>query len=111
MTPEEQIQLKEKITARIEKVRKEIDDLRDLTQPIELSNTIGRLSRMDAINNKSVNEAALRESEKKLERLEYSLRQFGTDAFGKCVRCKAEIAYGRLMFMPESIKCVKCARR
>lgn len=111
MTDEEKIQLKEKIEKRIAETKVEIEDLVDLTQPIAPENSIGRISRMDAINNKSVNEAALRQQRQKLQRLEFSLSKFGTDDFGKCVTCKAEIPQGRLMFMPESVYCVRCASR
>ncbi|HHG84735.1 MAG TPA: TraR/DksA family transcriptional regulator [Bacteroidetes bacterium] len=110
MTPEEQLQLKEKIEKHLIRTRKDAADLKELTKPIELSNTIGRLTRMDAINNKSVNEAALREVKEKLRGLEYSLAQYGSDKFGKCVNCGNEIPFGRLCFLPASVKCVKCAR-
>lgn len=110
MDEEKAQKLKERIEKVIARTKADIEDLRELTQPIELSNTIGRLTRMDAINNKSVNEAALRESEEKLVRMEHSLSKFGTEDFGRCVNCKNEIQYERLFFLPDSIKCMKCAR-
>ena len=59
---------KENIKAAIHKKAEELDarilEYRELTKPIPPSEAIGRVSRMDAINNKSVNEAALRQAEK-----------------------------------------------
>ena len=66
---------------------------------------------MDAINNKSVNEAALRKSVEKLANLEKALEKIDKPEFGTCVRCKNPIPPARLMYMPESNKCVHCASR
>ena len=53
-------EIENQIQERISKLEKEIVMLKDLTQPISPDCAIGRVSRMDAINNKSVNDAALR---------------------------------------------------
>lgn len=100
---------KEKITQEIAIVKKKIAELKEITQPIAPENAIGRVSRMDAINNKSVNEAALRTAESKLDQLELALAKADDENFGKCLRCGQEIPEGRLMIMPESTKCVRCA--
>jgi DnaK suppressor protein len=44
-----------KIREEISSTEKKILDLENLTQPISPNDAIGRVSRMDAINNKSVN--------------------------------------------------------
>jgi DnaK suppressor protein len=80
-----------------------------MTQPITPENAIGRVSRMDAINNKSVNEAALRKAQQKLQKLEIALQSIDSTSFGTCSRCGNPILEGRLMFMPESTNCVRCA--
>jgi len=64
---------------------------------------------MDAINNKGVSEAALRSSKRKLTNLKIALTKVGAESFGMCTRCKRPIAPARLMYMPESTKCVRCA--
>jgi DnaK suppressor protein len=81
-----------------------------MTQPISPDDAIGRVSRMDAINNKSVNDAALRQAEEKLKKLNYVLKKIGSDDFGKCVNCGQQIPLGRILIRPESVLCVKCAR-
>ena len=98
-------------------IKKEIDktellvkDYKANTQPVEPDVAIGRISRMDAINNKSVAEAALRQAEYKLERLHYVLSIADTADFGRCSRCGMEIPLGRILVKPESTLCVKCAR-
>jgi DnaK suppressor protein len=64
---------------------------------------------MDAIQNKSVTEAALRQAEDKLLRLEQMQARIGDADFGICVRCKQPIPIGRLMLMPHATRCVRCS--
>lgn len=87
----------------------DIITLRELTKPISPENAIGRISRMDAINNKSINDASLRQSEEKKKKLIVALDKIDHPDFGICVRCKQPIPIGRIMLMPHAQKCVKCA--
>lgn len=84
--------------------------MKEVTKPIAPENAIGRISRMDAINNRSVNEASLRVAEEKLKKQERALLKINDKGFGICVRCTQPIPEGRLMIMPESITCVNCAQ-
>ena len=111
MTPEDKETLREKLTKEVDKTKALIISLEEKTQPISPDNAIGRLSRMEALNSKSVNEAALADALIKLPKLESSLAKIDSDEFGLCKRCKDPIPLGRLMFVPESNLCVKCARR
>lgn len=99
------------IIDKIEVTENEIVELKELTKPISPENAIGRVSRMDAINNKTVNEDALRRAEDRLKRLNYALDLSKTDQFGKCLRCGNPIPEGRMLLMPESMKCVHCSGR
>ena len=111
MTEAERQEIREKIILRIEEVKKDIANLREATQPIAPENSIGRLSRMDAINNKSVNEAALRSAKNRLVKLERALSNAEEEEFGKCIRCGEAIQVARMRFMPEVARCINCARR
>ena len=71
---------------------------------------IGRVSRMDAINNRSVVEAALRKAEEKLTNLKKVYSNIGSSDFGICMKCKNEIPIGRILIRPESLFCINCAR-
>jgi DnaK suppressor protein len=103
-------EIKETILQEIRKTEKLIQEYRELTRPVAPDVAIGRISRMDAINNKSVTEAALRQAEEKLSKLKIVLSRVGSPEFGKCVRCKKEIPPGRILFRPESLHCVNCAQ-
>jgi len=103
-------EIKQLILNQIENIERKIKSLKDLTMAIAPDDAIGRVSRMDAINNKSVNEAALRQAEMKLNKLNEALKRIDEPDFGICIKCKGAIQSGRLVLMPESNKCVKCAR-
>ena len=111
MSPKERQEVAVKIKEALEQVREEIARLRELTKPIAPENAIGRVSRMDAINNKSVNEAALRKAVARFRGLESALGRVDEDHFGRCRHCGDEIPAGRLLLLPESVLCVKCASR
>lgn len=99
----------ERIREEIEKTEKQIQHYRELTKPISPENAIGRVSRMDAINNKSVNESALRQAEVKLNNLKRVMGKVNGKDFGICLRCRKPIPVGRLMIRPESLYRVNCA--
>ena len=102
-------EIRAKIEAEILKTEKKVEEYSELTRPIEPENAIGRISRMDAINNKSVVEAALRKSKDKLGKLKLALSKVDDDDFGVCVRCHKPIPLGRILIMPQARSCVACS--
>ncbi len=109
MTSEEKEQVKQYLEKSKVKLTKHIVELEELTQPIEPDCAIGRVSRMDAINNKSVNEAALVTAKDKLKNINLALERIDDEKFGICIQCGQPIPIQRLVIMPESSKCVRCA--
>jgi DnaK suppressor protein len=109
MTEIEKQQVFEKLKREKEKLTSKIETLRELTKPIPPGDEIGRVSRMDAINNKSVNEAALRASEEKMKTVLLAIENYETPDFGICRKCGNPIPFGRMMIMPGSSACVSCA--
>lgn len=111
MTAEEARQFHEKLLQDKEKLQQKIADMETDVEPISPENSIGRISRMDAINNKGVAEYGMRQAKERLGGINTWLTKFGTDAFGKCDVCQQEIQFKRLLFMPHSLKCMRCAGR
>ena len=109
MKQEELQKLEKEIRELILVAQAEINALEESAAPIAPENSIGRISRMDAINNKSVVEASLRNRKKKLSKLHLSLSKVHKPGFGICVYCKNPINPKRIMLMPQSDKCVNCA--
>jgi len=102
-------EIKTRIVKEIRKTEGQITEYKELTLPVEPENAIGRISRMDAINNKSVVEAALRKAKDKLYKLKVVLSKIDDDDFGICISCKSPIPIGRILIMPQSQTCVKCS--
>ena len=102
-------EIRQKIREEIEKTEEIIKEYKEASGPISPDKAIGRLSRMDAINNKSVTESALRQAEDKLKKLNHVFSKVGEKDFGYCIKCKQPIPLGRILLKPESQRCVNCA--
>ena len=109
MNDKEKEEIRGKIRSEIAKTSAAIVEYKEATKPISPENAIGRISRMDAINNKSVMEAALRKAEDKLNKLRLVEDSLDDDNFGLCLRCKSKIPIQRILLMPQSRNCVRCA--
>ncbi len=80
-----------------------------MSAPVSPENAIGRVSRMDAINSKSIVESALLEAENTLERLNQIEKIIDRENYGECARCGLQIQLERLLIMPETAYCTRCA--
>ena len=97
------------INKKIDRLKRKIKSYKELTKPISPDNSIGRISRMDAINNKSVAEAGLREAQKELSGLEYMSNNIEKPDFGICKKCNEKIPIQRMLLVPQSPFCVNCS--
>ncbi len=103
--------IRQQLEAQIAKTEDAVEKYKGMVQPISPDDAIGRVSRMDAIVNKSVVEASLRQAERKLTKLKVMQTKIDDEKFGLCTRCKNPIPVQRLLLMPQSSKCVRCASR
>ncbi len=111
MVQEDKDRLRNHIRQEIEALKKDMVALKKGAKPVSPDNAIGRITRMEAINSKSISEASLRNAEAKLAKLKRALEMIDDPAFGLCVECGEPIPFKRLMIMPEAIMCVGCAGR
>jgi len=102
--------VQQKLINEIEITQHKITEYTELCKPIAPENAIGRISRMDAINNKSVIEAALRQTKNKMRELKFMQTKITDADFGSCIKCKKVIPFGRLIIRPHSKFCVNCAQ-
>ncbi|MDL1968146.1 MAG: conjugal transfer protein TraR [Deltaproteobacteria bacterium] len=96
--------LKNHIKEKIEGLKENIKSYQLLTQPISPDNAIGRLSRMEAINIQSINEAVLNNSKQTLSKLERALTMIDDPDFGLCCECEELIPFARLMIIIRSLR-------
>ena len=102
-------QVEELLKNKKSRLERQIAELKEMVIPEGLDSAVGRVSRMDAINNRSVNEAALRKKIVHLKNIESALKDINNPDFGKCIKCGKMIQKERVMLMPESKVCVDCA--
>lgn len=111
MNDKEKKAIKDEISRQINEIKKNIKELEELTKPIAPDVAIGRLTRMEAINEKSINESSLRNARDTLLKLEQALARVESPDFGICSICKKEIPRARILRIPETTRCVNCTSK
>lgn len=77
---------------------------------VELDQTsVGRLSRVDALQGQQMALAAQRRREQHLHRITAALGRIDDGRFGECIECGEPIADKRLRFDPSISTCIRCA--
>lgn len=71
--------------------------------------SVGRLSRMDALQNQQMALEASRRREMHAEKIKGGLRRIESGNFGNCFYCEEEIPFPRLEADPTNTRCLKCA--
>jgi RNA polymerase-binding transcription factor len=70
---------------------------------------IGRLSRLEALNDQGVRNTRIGESRRRLGALHATMARLDGEDFGECDGCGKDIPLARLELVPESRRCVTCA--
>lgn len=71
--------------------------------------SVGRLSRQDALLSQSMAKATQARRDLQAARLQQALARLETEDFGYCEDCGEEIAVKRLEFDPAVTRCITCA--
>ena len=109
MTDAELMEIKERLL----KLRSELlaieESGREAARPVQLDQaSVGRLSRMDAMQAQSMALAAGQRREEQLARIAGALRRMESGDFGYCFVCGEEIGLERLRFDPTTTRCIGC---
>ena len=110
MTPNERAQIKAQIIKDLAFIKREIEDLQDKTAPITPDCSLGRLTRLEMMQEQQVAEHALHEAEIRLNKLTFAFNKVDTEHFGECMECEEDIPLARLKIVPESVYCMECAK-
>ena len=73
--------------------------------------SVGRLSRMDALQRQAMAEAAERARTMEIRKINAALDRIEEGVYGYCLECGEEIAAKRLAVDPAASHCVRCAGR
>ncbi|MCF3650181.1 TraR/DksA family transcriptional regulator [Synoicihabitans lomoniglobus] len=100
-----------RIADRLAAIEAEIEALSDETAVISPDVSIGRLSRLDAMQHQQIALAGKRRLEDERNRLHEAIRRLDTGTYGSCLICGGEIALERLTYQPDAFKCVPCQQK
>jgi len=78
MNPDQKQEIKQAIIGKMKALKKNVETFGDLSKPVSPDNAISRLTRMEAINSRSINEASLAKSKLTLKALKKALDSIET---------------------------------
>ncbi len=108
LTPDQVEELRKELVALRRELARDLDSSLEGTRPVELDAPIGRLSRMDALQQQSMAQATRQAAAMRTKLAETALRRMETDEYGLCLECEDGIGYARLKARPEALLCVSC---
>ena len=84
----------------------------EAAKPVELDQTrVGRVSRMDAMQNQAMSLEVKRRQELQLKKLGAALQRLDDGDYGYCIRCGEEINVDRLKVELTTLLCIDCAEQ
>ncbi len=111
MNDAEQARFRALIAARLKELEGADERGRSGQKTVDLDQqSIGRLSRQDALQNQAMAKATQVRREAERTRLRAALARMEEGEFGYCEDCGEAIAPGRLELDPGATRCVECAR-
>ena len=76
--------------------------------PVGLDLAIGRLTRVDALQQQYMASSRRRNLEVELARIRQALVRIDGPSFGECELCSEPIGYRRLLVRPDATLCIRC---
>ncbi len=108
LTDAQQAELRQALTALQDELKTQLVALQEEAKPVALDQEIGRLTRMDAMQQQNLAKASKRNLELRLTHIKSALSAFEREEYGYCRRCEEPIGYKRLCARPESPFCLRC---
>ena len=109
MTPERLSHFRDRLLALEKEIQATLEVSKEASGVVELDTAIGRLSRMDAMQNQQMALELRRRQENQLLRIKNALKRMDQGRYGQCGKCKGPIAEERLEGSPDVVMCVQCA--
>jgi DnaK suppressor protein len=111
-TQMDQAQIDQLRTRLITQQRELIEQLHNAeatTKPVTLDQqSVGRVSRIDAIQQQQMAIANQQQANEVLKRIELALVRMDADNYGDCLECGESIAHARLQAQPFAGLCIDC---
>ena len=112
LSNEQRQQITDKLTLLEGELEEEIKETKIRSQPVELDQqAVGRVSRVDAIQQQQMQLASLQRLERRLQLVRAAQSRIDAEDFGLCANCEEPIEWKRLLAVPESPICIDCASK
>ena len=102
----EQLQTTQDELSRLLQLSEKSSDIVELDQ-----SSVGRLSRMDAIQQQQMARAGKRRLQLQRAQITKAMNKIADAEYGYCIECDEIIAFARLQIRPESELCVVCQNK
>lgn len=102
-------ELRTVLTELVTQIQSALEEAVRSAKPVKLDQqSVGRVSRIDAIQQQQMAAAGKRSMQLRLQQAKAALRAFDADEYGYCKRCEEPIGYPRLSARPETPFCLEC---
>lgn len=109
LAPEQVKAFREELEAELRKLERSMRVTDEGLKPVELDpGAVGRLSRIDELQNQAMTRNLREREEVKLGSLLQALRRIEQGTYGLCAQCGRPIPVARLEVFPETVTCVEC---
>jgi DnaK suppressor protein len=103
--------MRQRLVSRAEELRTGIAAAEQADVPIAPDSSLGRLTRVDALQAQQMAQALVQRSREELARVTRALARMESGDYGVCPRCGEDIAEARLTAVPDAILCRDCAEK
>jgi DnaK suppressor protein len=109
LTDEQIDELRGILTRELRKLKRSLKVAEESSKPVTLDQqSVGRLSRMDALQSQAMSQRLEARDMEQLERLRRTLERMDAGEYGSCSACGEDIAFERLSVFPETEACGQC---
>lgn len=110
LTADQQNELQHNLLALRDELNLLLTESASSSRTVDLDQPIGRLSRMDALQQQAMAKANRAGHQQRLTLVEAALMAIKLERYGECRRCEEPIGYPRLRVRPESPFCLECQK-
>lgn len=103
-------ELRAELDIQLTKLARSMKVTDEALRPVELDQTaVGRLSRIDSLQNQGLTKNLREREQVKLAQLQEALARLETGVYGLCTQCSREVPFERLFVFPETPTCGACS--
>ncbi len=109
LTDQQLNELRSLLEERRNNLKLQLEQSEAATQPVTLDQqSVGRVSRIDAIQQQQMAIAGKTQTAQLLRRIELAMKRIEDDEYGQCMQCGESIPFARLQVQPDASLCLAC---